>query len=361
MAFTALAGRKHNIKIFPPYSLHMLYMLQLFSYFRVKIEPSSNMKLQNWNGFALGLILLAVGSSCVPQKKYNQLLADKVQLEAQKFECDEALDVARNTIGRLNADLAQLRSESDQMEQDLLASTENLQAKTKAYDELEEYYNNLVNSSGKLNRDLTEQQQRLLNAREELELARQKNQELSQNLAEREKRVLELEQVLEEKDRAVNKLKKSVSDALLNFRENDLTVQVKNGKVYVSLAEQLLFKSGSVAVDPKGVNALKQLAGVLKDNPDIQILVEGHTDNVPLSRQSQYMKNNWDLSVMRATSIVEILTGAGVAPQRVTAAGKGEFAPLTANETTEDRSKNRRTEIILTPKLDELFKILEAN
>lgn len=319
------------------------------------------MKLKNWNGLALGLLLLTASSSCVPQKKYNQLLADKVQLEAQKFECDEDLEVARNTIERLDAELAQLKTSSDQIEQELEASSENLEAKTKAYDELEGYYNDLVNSSGKLNRDLSDQQQRLLSAREELELARQKNQELSQNLNEREKRVNELEQVLEEKDRAVNKLRKSVSDALLNFKENDLTIQVKNGKVYVSLAEQLLFKSGSVAVDPKGVNALKQLAGVLKENKEIQIMVEGHTDNVPLGRQSQYMKNNWDLSVMRATSIVDILTNAGVQPERVTAAGKGEFAPLASNDSAEDRAKNRRTEIILTPKLDELFKILEAN
>lgn len=319
------------------------------------------MKVKKFNGLSLGLLLLVIGSSCVSQKKYDQLLAEKVQLEAQKYECDEALEVAENTIERVQSDLDKIKSEAAELQQNLTASTSNLKAKTEAYNELESYYNNLVNSSGKLNQDLAEQQKRLLTAREELEVARQKNQELSLNLAEREKRVRELEQVLEEKDRAVNALKRKVSDALLNFKENDLTIEVKNGKVYVSLAEQLLFKSGSTAVDPKGVNALKQLAGVLKDNPDIQILVEGHTDNVPLGRTSQYMKNNWDLSVMRATSIVDILSSAGVSPDRVTAAGKGEFAPLTTNETAEGRAKNRRTEIILTPKLDELFKILDMN
>ncbi len=319
------------------------------------------MKFKMFNGLSLGLLLLIAGSSCVSQKKYDQLLSDKVRLEAQKYECDEALEIAQNTLDRLNSNLERMKSEAATMEQELTASTNNLKAKTDAYNELEGYYNSLVNSSGKLTQDLAEQQKRLLTAREELELARQKNQELNLNLQEREKRVRELEQVLEEKDRAVNLLKKKVSDALLNFKENDLTIQVKNGKVYVSLAEQLLFKSGSVTVDPKGINALKQLAGVLKDNQDIQILVEGHTDNVPLGRSSQYMKNNWDLSVMRATSIVDILTNAGVAPERVTAAGKGEHSPLTSNETAEGRAKNRRTEIILTPKLDELFKILDMN
>lgn len=319
------------------------------------------MTLKSINGLCLGLCLLAASTSCVTKKKYDQLLADKVRLEAQKYECEEALEVAHNTIERVEENLKETRAEAASLNQQLLVSNEDLKAKTQAYNELEEYYNNLVSSSGKLNEDLAEQQQRLLSAREELEVARQKNQELSLNLQERETRVRELEQVLEEKDRAVNQLKKKVSDALLNFKENDLTVQVKNGKVYVSLAEQLLFKSGSITVDPKGVNALKQLAGVLKESPDIQILVEGHTDDVPLGRTSQYMKNNWDLSVMRATSIVDILTNAGVAPERVTAAGKGEFAPLTSNETAEGRAKNRRTEIILTPKLDELFKILESN
>ena len=319
------------------------------------------MKLKKLNGLSLGLLLLIVGTSCVSQKKYDQLLADKVRLEAQKYECDEALEIAQNAIERINSDLEKVRNQAEGLQQELTASTSNLQAKTAAYKELEEYYNSLVNSSGKLNQDLAEQQKRLLAAREELELARQKNQELNLNLQEREKRVRELEQVLEEKDRAVNQLKQKVSDALLNFKENDLTIQVKNGKVYVSLAEQLLFKSGSITVDPKGVNALKQLAGVLKDNKDIQILVEGHTDNVPLGRTSPYMKNNWDLSVMRATSIVDILTNAGVSQERITAAGKGEYAPLTSNDTAEGRAKNRRTEIILTPKLDELFKILDLN
>lgn len=319
------------------------------------------MTLKNFTGLSLGLLLLASGSSCVSQKKYDQLLAEKVRLEAQKHETEEALTVAESTIERLEDTLNKTKDEADSIRKELRASTENLKAKTQAYNELEEYYNNLVNSSGKLNKDLAEQQQRLLSAREELELARQKNQELSLNLQEREKRVRELEQILEEKEQAVAQLKKRVSDALLNFKENDLTVQVKNGKVYVSLAEQLLFRSGSIAVDPKGINALKQLAGVLKESPEIQILVEGHTDNVPLSRSSQYMKNNWDLSVLRATSIVDILTDAGVAPDRVTAAGRGEHLPLTNNETAEGRAKNRRTEIILTPKLDELFEILQGN
>jgi chemotaxis protein MotB len=173
--------------------------------------------------------------------------------------------------------------------------------------------------------------------------------------------VNELEQVLANKDKAVQELKNRISNALLNFKENDLTVNVKNGKVYVSLAEQLLFGSGSIEVDKKGVGALQQLAKALKDQKDITIMVEGHTDNVPISKKSAYMQDNWDLSVMRATSITKILVSGGVAPKQIVPAGKGEFSPLVANDTPQNKQKNRRTEIIVTPDLDELFKILESN
>ena len=136
---------------------------------------------------------------------------------------------------------------------------------------------------------------------------------------------------------------------------------MKNGKVYVSLAEQLLFQSGSIEVDGKGVTAIQQLAKAIKDQRDIQIMVEGHTDNVPIGKKSPYMQDNWDLSVMRATSITKILTKAGVSPNQVTASGKGEYSPLMPNTSDPNKQKNRRTEIIITPNLDELFKILDAN
>jgi chemotaxis protein MotB len=184
---------------------------------------------------------------------------------------------------------------------------------------------------------------------------------LSTSLAEREKKVQELEQVLANKDKAVQDLKNRISNALLNFKENDLTVKVKNGKVYVSLAEQLLFGSGSIEVDQKGVTALQQLAKAVKDQKGINIMVEGHTDNVPISKKSAYMQDNWDLSVMRATSITRILTKAGVSSTQITASGRGEYVPLAANDTPQNKSKNRRTEIIITPDLDELFKILGTN
>jgi chemotaxis protein MotB len=208
---------------------------------------------------------------------------------------------------------------------------------------------------------MADQKEQLLSIQENLEKTRKLNDSLSTSLAEREKNVRDLEQVLASKDKAVLDLKNSITNALLNFKENDLTVKVKNGKVYVSLAEQLLFGSGSIEVDKKGVSALQQLAKALKDQKDIQIMVEGHTDNVPISKKSTYMQDNWDLSVMRATSITKILTEAGVAPNQITASGKGEYSPLAPNDNNQNKQKNRRTEIIVTPNLDELFKILETN
>ncbi|MBI9068075.1 MAG: OmpA family protein [Salinivirgaceae bacterium] len=175
------------------------------------------------------------------------------------------------------------------------------------------------------------------------------------------KKVKELEQVLHSKDSAVMALKNKITDALLGFENKGLTIQQRNGKVYVTMDEKLLFKSGRWDVDPKGQQAIKQIAGVLEINKDINIVVEGHTDDVPMQGSGD-VKDNWDLSVKRATSIVKILLqNSSMEPSRVSAAGRGPYFPIDSAKTPEARAKNRRTEIILTPKLDELFQILETN
>jgi len=175
------------------------------------------------------------------------------------------------------------------------------------------------------------------------------------------KRLIDLEQILHSKDSAVYALKAKITDALLGFENKGLTIHQRNGKVYVTMDEKLLFKSGRWDVDPKGQQAIKQIAGVLEKNKDINILIEGHTDDVPM-RGSGDIKDNWDLSVKRATAIVKILLkNSSMNPNRVTAAGRGPYMPIDPAKTSEARAKNRRTEIILTPKLDELFQILEAN
>jgi chemotaxis protein MotB len=314
------------------------------------------------NRILVALFLVIFCSSCiVTKKKYDDLLAQKVSMEADLADKNTRLDKANTDLTDLDAKLKKLKEDTTNLGIDVRNTGSKLASLEKEHTQLNTYYKNLMSSSGKLNRDIAQQQEQLLTSQQNLEKTRMLNDSLSNSLAEREKKVQELEQVMANKDKAVQDLKTKISNALLNFKENDITVKIKNGKVYVSLAEQLLFGSGSIDVDAKGVTALQQLAKAIKDQKDINILVEGHTDNVPISKKSQYMADNWDLSVMRATSITKILTKAGVSPQQLTASGRGEFVPLAANDSPQNKQKNRRTEIIITPDLDELFKILESN
>lgn len=176
-------------------------------------------------------------------------------------------------------------------------------------------------------------------------------------IADQAKRLKDLQTLIQAQKNVMSKLKKTVADALVNFKPEELTVSIKDGKIYVSLQEKLLFKSGSDVVDPKGKEALQSVAIVLNGNPDINVMIEGHTDSIPFQKK---FEDNWALSVSRATSIVRILTSDyKVDAHRVTAAGRGEFYPINSNSTTEGRARNRRTEIILSPNLNELFKLLD--
>jgi chemotaxis protein MotB len=308
-----------------------------------------------------GVIMIIISGACVSKKKYDDLLAQKVRLEADLSDRSTTLEKTSADLDSITAQLKKLKEDTTSLGIDLRNNAQRLGQLQKEHDQMNASYKNLLTSSGKMNRDLLQQQEQLLLIQENLERTRKANDSLSVSLGEREKKVKELEQVLANKEKAVQDLKNKISTALLNFKEGDITVKVKNGKVYVSLAEQLLFGSGSINVDAKGVAALQQLAKAIKDQKDINILVEGHTDNVPISKQSQYMNDNWDLSVMRATSITRILTKSGVSPKQITASGRGEFSPLAGNDNAQNKQKNRRTEIIITPDLDELFRILESN
>lgn len=308
----------------------------------------------------IGLTSSFLLASCVAQKEFDALSNEKNAIENENTRLQEELAITEEKIDRLEVQVDDLKGQTTAQKSDIELLSRELESTQGEYNRIKQLYDNLLANSGELNSDLAQQQQRLLAIEDDLEIERKKNQELAQDLAKREQRVLELEKVLAEKDAAVQELKRKVTDALLNFNNDELTVEVKNGKVYVSLSEKLLFQSGSVKVDAAGQNALKQLAAALKGNQDLNVLVEGHTDNVPIGRGTQYMNDNWDLSVMRATSIVRILTNNGLDPSIITAAGKGEFAPVASNDSASNKALNRRTEIILTPKLDELFEILET-
>jgi len=229
---------------------------------------------------------------------------------------------------------------------------------------LEKRYDNLTNDklsqSEQFSASLNEKSDELKKKSDEL---KQKSDELitkEKLLTERGKALNELTKVIAHQDSITNRLNKILHDALLGFKSDELSVYIKNGKVYVSMSDKLLFKSGSAAVETKGIEALKVLAEVLNKNNDIDILVEGHTDNIPI--KTVLYHDNWDLSAARAISIVRILTDEyKIAPTRLTASGKGEYFPRVTNSTPEGRAGNRRTEIILSPKLDELMKLLKTN
>jgi chemotaxis protein MotB len=177
-------------------------------------------------------------------------------------------------------------------------------------------------------------------------------------IAEQAKRLQSLQDLIQAQRDVMTKLKKSITDALINFKADELSVYIKDGKVYVSLSEKLLFKSGSAVVDPKGKEALASLAKVLNSTTDISVMIEGHTDTIPIKNAK--FEDNWSLSVSRATSIVRILsTDYGFDAHRIIASGRSEFYPVKANTTPEGRAVNRRTEIILSPDLNELFRLLD--
>ncbi len=189
----------------------------------------------------------------------------------------------------------------------------------------------------------------------------QRLEKLKKELQDRSNRVAELEKVISDKDAAMTALKDAISKALTDFEGKGLTIEQRDGKVYVSMENKLLFSSGSWAVGTEGRRAVQQLGTVLAKNPDIAVLIEGHTDNVPYQSSGQIV-GNWDLSTKRATAIVTILReNASINAENLTAAGRGEFAPIATNDTPEGKAKNRRIEVILTPKLDELSRLLKDN
>lgn len=311
------------------------------------------------------VLLIASLASCVTKKKFDDLSARKSRLDLDIAACEKAMAKVQADRKLLAEQFAELQASNQKMVKDSTETGVALRKNRKLYQELNGTYDKLIKNHEKLMSNSASESTRLSSdlARREAELIASKSQidKLSADLKTREERLNEMERVLAEKDKAVNNLRNKVSNALLGFKSNDLSVNVKNGKVYVSLSEQLLFKSGSTKVDPKGQDALQKLAQALRDQQEVNVLVEGHTDDVPVSKGTLGMKDNWDLSVLRATEITRILTESGLTPERVTPSGRSKYVPVAQNTSADQRSLNRRTEIILTPKLDELFQILEKN
>ncbi len=253
----------------------------------------------------LTLILGLSVTSCVPAKKLKNSEAQVDRLRKESVLAQNRLNQCNEQVKLLSADKNALQSENALIQGDLksLATTSNM------------------------------------------------------TIADQAKRLKRLQDIIQGQREVMANLKNSIASALMNYKSDELSVYVQDGKVYVSLSEKLLFKSGSDQVDPKGRDALKSLASVLANTKDITVMIEGHTDNVPI--KTKLFKDNWDLSTARATSIVRILTkDTGIDPGRMTASGRSEFHPVKGNETAEGRTENRRTEVVLSPDMKELYNLL---
>ncbi|KDN56556.1 OmpA/MotB family protein [Flavobacterium seoulense] len=304
---------------------------------------------------SLGLLVLALSTSCVSKKIYTDLENKLTDLKKENRNLsDENADLlkAKNQLeldrDALKNELSKIKSERDKLTADQKALNEKIARLQDSYNALEKNSNEALQTNLKKNRDLLA----------ELE-AKQKALSIEQErLSKNAQRLQELEDMIAAKEATMRKLKETLSKALNGFEGKGLTVEQKNGKVYVSMENKLLFSSGSWAVSSEGKKAVVELGKVLADNPDISVLIEGHTDNVPYGGSGP-IADNWDLSTKRATAIVNILSeNRAINKKSLTAAGRGEFSPLATNDTAEGKAKNRRIEIILTPRLDEIAEML---
>jgi chemotaxis protein MotB len=257
---------------------------------------------------------------------------------------------ATNTIQALQKD-------SLAFETNLAATRNNLKESNRQNEDLQKKYNDLV-AANKLKEEALSSTQKLLeNTSNQLSSTKAQLSSSALTIEEQQKRLQDLQKLIDQQRSIVESLRKTIDDALVQYKAEDLGVYVKNGKVYVSLQEKLLFKSGSAVVGKEGIEALGKIAEVLNTNPKIQILVEGHTDSIPIRKT---FEDNWALSTARAVSIVRILTSIyQVDPARVIASGHSYFDPRDSNATPEGRALNRRTEIILSPNLDELYRLMQ--
>lgn len=325
-----------------------------------------------------GIILIIISAfSCVSGKKYSSLgdtskhfmnerdalKEDNIGLQMTNRELEFKLSSLEKETAGLRKDYEKVEGERDKA----LGDYSNM---TLRYNELQNAQEDLikgnVRETQKLLEELRAAQDNLQNKEdllkqlsESLDAKKASLDELTWELEKRSARMAELEKILDGQKKIAQDLKNKVSEALLGFENNGLTVEMKNGKVYISLDEKLLFRSGSYEIDANGRRALKQLAGVLERNPDIQITIEGHTDNVPYNPGSGQLRDNWDLSVKRATTVVRVLLeGTRIDAGRLTASGRSEYLPIDGRNTPDARQKNRRTDIVLTPDLSELYELI---
>ena len=330
------------------------------------------------------IMIMFIGSvlfffSCVPMAQFHELEKKTQRISEDREKLLEQNEMLSVENAEMELKIKLLENELDALDTEMKETEESYHQLSDEYTNLSRRYEDLQQTQEAVMTGHTRETRRLLTelqkTQEDLQLKEDRLKELEENVSdrmhelenlrsqlnERNQRLIELERIVYAKDSLMRGLKNTIAEALYGFRQEGLSVSVRNGKVYVSMEEKLLFKTGSIEVDPRGASALKRLAPILEDNPGIYITVEGHTDDVPVRSNPSY-HDNWDLSVKRATSVVRILLdNSSIDPKRLIASGRGEYLPLDPGKTPEARQKNRRTEIILTPDLDELYRLLETD
>lgn len=312
-------------------------------------------------------------TSCVSQKTVEELEKRLTYYQEQAQDVDSLRLVNQNMHNTSMEKDARLKNAVQELERVSVANqslNQNYQDLLDRYNGLLEQNKNMLSTSTYEKRSLQEQlaaqqaeldqkAQYLANLEYELQQREARLNQIERgytnlegDLAERNKRIMELESMVNTQEQRMSSVRETLRSTLRGFSSEDLSVTEKFGKIYVSLSQNLLFRSGSDRVDPKGVQALTQLARALNQNPDVEIMVEGHTDT------DGSASTNWDLSVQRATSVVKVLTSNGVDPTRIIASGRAFYLPVAPNDSEANKAKNRRTEIILSPKLDQLYELI---
>lgn len=311
------------------------------------------------------ITIVTFSTSCVSSKLYKELEGNYSKLKSDYDELSKSNDYQIGEKNEILSQLQELQKQHETTEQERNRLEQEVTALQNKFNNLDAAYTALEQNSSKSIEENAQKNRELLAQLEAKELALMAENDrllkLEADMQDRSQRIAELEALIAAKDQAMTELKNAISNALTAFEGKGLTVEQRDGKVYVSMENKLLFKSGSWAVGGAGRRAIEQLGDVLGNNPEIAVLIEGHTDNVPFSNGGQ-IANNWDLSTKRATAIIAILSeNTAINLENLTAAGRSEYAPVATNETTEGKAKNRRIEIILTPKLDEISELLNAN
>ena len=287
--------------------------------------------------------LFFVFNACVSTKVFNDLEARYAVVKSERNAYEKSRDSLQQSWDLLNSKLGEVKMYLSRSRDSVAKGLQELKDWEEKYTLLKENSEEKIQNSIASNNALLK------------EIALRKTE-----LQSRSERVNQLEQMIQNQKQALDELKERLSDALLNFEGKGLTVEQRNGKVYVSMENKLLFKSGRWDIEPEGKKALKELATVLEVNPDIAILIEGHTDNIPFSPKGQ-LESNWDLSTKRATAVVNILLeNDNILAENLTAAGRSEFVPIAPNSSAEGRAANRRIEVVLSPSLDEITSLLES-